>query len=334
MKQKIEWYKEVLELEPGSKIFFPLAQMLAKDGQPEEAIQILRQGIARHSDHVEARFLLVELLFKHGDKQELWREVDSVSSLLGGYPGFWQAWGERLGADPATRDAGLAVIFLAAYIRNDSLSWADIIATGLKGLLEDDAPSTDRAHTAAQEAGANAPVPTPALPAEAIAEESQPEEVMAEELSSGDAAPEAAAQPVDMSLEPSSEAPLDTGGMTASAPLREAAASITAAEETPADEEESEEPFSLRTRSMAEVLAEQGDMPGALEIYQELFEAASGEAEKTALSSRMAELKQRLESGAPGEEKSTEEAKNAPAKNRLSDMLEALAQRLEARSLQ
>ena len=37
------------------------------------------------------------------------------------------------------------------------------------------------------------------------------------------------------------------------------------------DADEGEERFSLRTRSMAEVLAEQGDIKGALDIYHVVF---------------------------------------------------------------
>lgn len=324
MKQKIEWYREVLELEPGSKIFFPLARMLAEDGQVVEAISVLRQGVARHADHTEARFLLVELLFQEGDREGLWAEVDAVSAVLGGYPGFWQAWGERLGASPATRDAGLAVIFLAAYMRHDSLSWADIIASGLKGLLDE---GPDSVHstiapvvTSKREGGKAACVPR----------------IVQNGSEKNEAPPTvedaATARPV-ITFSPSNAVSTTVGEKKKEGAPVELAV-VSSETQTPEDDE-SEEPFSLRTRSMAEVLAEQGDIAGALEIYQELLDAASIDTEKKALSSRMAELKLRLEpGGVPVQEKATEDAKGAPAKNRLSDMLEALAQRLEARSLQ
>ena len=45
MMDKIEWYREVLELEPSSKLFFPLARLLVEDGQPEAALETLRRGL-------------------------------------------------------------------------------------------------------------------------------------------------------------------------------------------------------------------------------------------------------------------------------------------------
>ena len=44
MTEKIEWYKEVLELEPNSKVFFPLARMLAEEQRTDEAVEILEQN--------------------------------------------------------------------------------------------------------------------------------------------------------------------------------------------------------------------------------------------------------------------------------------------------
>ena len=48
MTEKIQWYKEVLELEPNSKVFFPLARLLVEEGHLDEAVAVLEQGLARH----------------------------------------------------------------------------------------------------------------------------------------------------------------------------------------------------------------------------------------------------------------------------------------------
>ena len=60
MRRKIEWYQEVLALEPGSRIFFPLAKLFVEFGQFEDAERTLRQGLDRHPDSMEARLLLVQ----------------------------------------------------------------------------------------------------------------------------------------------------------------------------------------------------------------------------------------------------------------------------------
>lgn len=66
MTEKIDWYKEVLELEPNSKVFYPLSRLLAEAGRTDEAVDTLEQGLARHEEFLEARLFLVELLHQLG----------------------------------------------------------------------------------------------------------------------------------------------------------------------------------------------------------------------------------------------------------------------------
>lgn len=294
MNQKIEWYREVLEIEPNSKIFFPLSRMLAKDSRPDEAIAVLRQGVGRHPDHVEARLFLVELLYTCGRAVELQQEIDVLSVLFKNYPGFWRAWGERLFDEDSSRDAGLAAIFFAAFLQNTPVSWAGVIEHGLKSLVSGNA--TRPAATAPEAHPLAAP---PAPPAGELKPAVMP----------GDFA----ALTTIMAREP---VPADTA-----APEEDVHAFDEAAED------EDEEPITIRTRSMADILAEQGDVAGALDIYAELLAGASSEEEKAGLAARMDVLSGRTPPAnqAPGREAEGETKK---------DWLAILAQRLEARSLQ
>ncbi len=293
MKQKIEWYKEVLEIEPNSKIFFPLARMLDKDGRPDEAIAVLRQGVGRHPDHVEARLFLAELLYVNGKAIELQQEIETLSVLFKNYPGFWRAWGERLFDEDTTRDAGLAAMFLAAFLQNLPVSWAGVIEHGLMGLI---GQKPSRSSAAALESH---PLTTP------------------------DAAPE---KPLPV-VEPAVAAPFEVAP-----PSPPAADPLSVALPEPSydesDDEEADEPITLRTRSMADILAEQGDIAGALDIYAELLAAASGP-EKTELQKRMDVLSG---NGAPASDQVGDGAQAAQEEKK--DWLAILAQRLEARSLQ
>ena len=298
MKQKIEWYQEVLEIEPNSKIFFPLARMLAKDGRLDEAVSVLRQGAGRHPDHIEARLFLVELLHKADRTVEFQREMETLSTLFKTYPGFWRAWGERLFTDDATRDAGLAAIFLAAFLQNGSISWSGVIERGLKSLMSGEAnmPVGERISLAA-------PVvkPPPFVPETPLEEEE--------------------AKPLSVAID-DVIANIDALTSSVSANCKENYAD--------ADEDELDEPITLRTHSMADVLAEQGDISGALDIYTELLaESASPDVKK--------ELQLKIDTLAamstPGVDADVP-PKAHEEKNRLTDMLELLAQRLEAKSLQ
>ena len=294
MKQKIEWYREVLELEPGSRVFFPLARLLAGDGQTHDAIITLRQGVLRHPDHVEARLLLVELLSAQGSTSDLTVEVERLGALFAGYPGFWKAWSKELATNPAMQDAALAIRFFAAALQGQSLTWASIIEHGLQSLLHNADSFSE---------------PLPIRPTE--------RELVPDHVSSFTAAPVTADLELDEIETEEPTAVFDAPHMTA---LEES------------DEEDAEEAFSLRTRSMAEVLAEQGDVAGALDIYHELI-AAAPEGDRASLEARAEELSRRMTTNVSAQEPVGEKGEGtAKDGNRLIGLLESLAERLEARA--
>ena len=48
MMEKIEWYQEVLKLDPDSKVFFPLAKLLRDSQQPDKAPAALIPCVLSH----------------------------------------------------------------------------------------------------------------------------------------------------------------------------------------------------------------------------------------------------------------------------------------------
>ncbi|MCK9239245.1 tetratricopeptide repeat protein [Desulfocurvus sp.] len=286
MITKINWFKEVLELEPGSKVFFPLARLYFEDGNHAEAMTTLRQGLSRNPDHIEARFLLVEILSRLERDEEAAQEVGAITAMLSRYPAFWRVWAES--AAPGSKDSALALSFLAASFQGEALSWSRVIEKGLDAIFHGN--------------GA-APAPQAEAPG----------------------APEADA-PAQRRRKPA-------------APARRAAA---------------ETDPTIRTRTMADLLADQGDFQGALDIYSELADKASGHEadELTALIEKM-RLKLRrgpadgagpddADPGAPREEERDQApepgpdapapAEELPGKDKLLETLQALAERLEARA--
>lgn len=294
MKQKIEWYREVLELEPGSRVFFPLAKLLAADGQTAEAVNTLRQGLLRHQDHVEARLLLVELLHLQSDEESLCKEIERLGGLFSLYPGFWKAWSEVLACNPAFHDAALAMRFFSAALQGKSINWAGIIEQGLQAMMGEAASTFSPALTPHYQA-----VSEPAV----------------SNIAGG--VPPFTDSPSQASLPPLVSADADDNETAAQGGN---------------DDDDTEEAFSLRTRSMAEVLAEQGDIAGALDIYHELVQNVSDE-EKNSLAARIEELSTRMNGSASAEDKSDAVAP-APGgeSKRLVSLLESLAQRLEDRA--
>ena len=79
---------------------------------------------------------------------------------------------------------------------------------------------------------------------------------------------------------------------------------------------------SLRTRSMARVLEEQGATDEAAEIYRELLESCSSAEEEAELNAKLTSLLQNTENAASAQ----------PSASGVLDMLEALASRLENRN--
>ncbi|MDM8216055.1 hypothetical protein QUW15_07810, partial [Desulfovibrio piger] len=131
---------------------------------------------------------------------------------------------------------------------------------------------------------------------------------------------------------PETEAPLlaDTDSDTAVDLAADLALDIPA-ESEPAEEAPQQETFSIRTRSMAEVLAEQGDLQGALEIYQELAQAADGP-EKDELSQRIVTLQARLGGAVPTPAVEEAPAKAPTGKEQVLSVLTSLAKGLESRA--
>lgn len=334
MMTKIEWYKEVLAIEPNSKVFFPLAKLLIETGDIADAQQVLAQGIDRHPEYFEAKFLLVDVLQQLGRAEESRRQVWELTTKMSGYAAFWKEWGCMLSGQEKGRDLALAVQFLAASFQGAPISWAEVIEHGLIALGHG-APSAARPKPA-PDLKSEAPA-TPAQ-APASARSSQEEQLPVVEQ----------AQPEVVAV----LAPTPAGGPA----VAEISARVLAAE--PADEDESdeeEETFSLRTRTMAELLAEQGDHVGALDIYRELHAATPPGQESDDLARRIDKMIARMQekpgkvdangarrggsaaSGTSGvadahDAAGAHEAGGLRSKKKLMSALEKLAQRLEARA--
>ena len=263
MNKKIEWYQEVLSLEPGSRVFFPLAKLFVETGQPEDAVATLRQGLDRHPDYLEARMLLVELLTELGRESEVHDQLARVINPLRDYPAFWRGWARSLPAEQ--RDLAVFLMLVASNISGDTIKWTDVVFEGIGTL-------------ASRLVGAPLPPPTECPPPFRLPEREQ----------------QAEAEP-------------DTAGQ----PFRPGTGAF-------------------RTKTMADLLASQGDVDGALEIYRELLQSTMSDERRNELRERIVQLERGRENGA-GHGAELGDAFSVHAKNRLISTLETLAARFEAR---
>lgn len=129
MMAKIEWYEEILALEPGSKVFFPFAKRLAEDGLHDKALAVLRHGLVQHPEYLEARVFLTHLLFAVGDTQTAMTESQQVFARLAPYPAFWEAL--SLANEAVPGDMSLLLRFMAESLRSPGLSLATALRRGL-----------------------------------------------------------------------------------------------------------------------------------------------------------------------------------------------------------
>jgi tetratricopeptide (TPR) repeat protein len=299
MRRKIEWYQEVLALEPGSRVFFPLARLFVEFGQYEDAEKTLRQGLDRHPDAMEARLLLVQVLSRLEKLDEAREQVILVTKSLERYPAFWSLWAQHT-ADK-DRDFSVFLMLVASHFTDKPVKWTDVVMEGMHSLSERlFGPQKAKPARAARPVASAAPAAVP------------PAHDCAPEPSFESAAPPPPADPIALAhpVEPDD---------SADAPY-----------EGPAPEKSS-----FRTRTMAELLASQGDFSGALGIYRELWGQALDDTERADLSGRIKSLEDGL-AQAPRQESAQvppvgEDPFGKQAKNRLMSTLEALAARLESR---
>lgn len=261
MSKKIEWYQEVLSLEPGSRVFFPLAKLFVQNGMPEDAVITLRKGLDRHPDYLEARMLLVELLTELEREDEVHEQLQRVINPLRDYPAFWRGWARSLPAEQ--RDLAVFLMLVSQNISGDAIKWTDVVFEGISTLA-------DRL--------VGAPLPPPC------------------KVSAPSYLPQVDIVTDDCFEDDEVDIPRPRG-------------------------------ISFRTKTMADLLASQGDVPGALEIYRELLQNTLSDERRTELTARIAEL----EGGDGFDISGGEDTFSVHAKNRLLSTLETLASRFEAR---
>ena len=276
MMEKIEWYQEVLKLDPDSKVFFPLAKLLRDSQQPDKAIEVLRAGLQHSSVFFEARLLLIQILFEQSRAGECSDELSTVTGLLERYPAFWEVWAESV--SEKNRDLALAIRLMASTIRHPEHSLSLILESGL-GILQD----VRRSFSSSQSIEAS---------------DSEPCGVSHEETLCTATPSAQALSSCTVPVEESSiaDAELLESMLEESAPVREHPSCVTPFlpnkaksvhwvdpdEDSDLMADENPEEPTLRTRSMADVLAEQGDIVGGQNQLMSLLESLADRLEARA----------------------------------------------------
>ncbi|MFO7816430.1 MAG: tetratricopeptide repeat protein [Desulfovibrionales bacterium] len=322
MEQKEKFYLDVLELEPGSRLFYPLADIYLKQNRLREAREVLLNGLKHHPDHFDARLLLAAIHFELGEKEESLELVRDIFSRIQSRFFFWDLLARDY-QDAGREEMGLALKIISAQSRNEPVSLAGIMRVGLESFLNSG----------------------PDDPAGTSSSESRPENTVSRAPETGDT-PETDED--DQEIEtPESEA---------------RSGEEEGADRYPMLDEDAEEVEDLdfddpaRTRSMADLLFNQEEYEQALRIYRHLWRGTKPGAERRELEDIIVTLENKLspekdreedmggEAELPenGEDLAGEEAGsgNVPAKeaaveqkrDEVVDTLTRLAERLEQRA--
>ena len=301
IQAKIKWYKEVLELDPGSKVFFPLARLLVKERDLIEAVSVLKAGLERHPEHFEARLLLLNCLERVEDFDQINTELGALGDILKRYPNFWKIWAGLLAAEPGSQDAALAMTFLAAAFEETPITWRDVIDRGLQACLEENADNFLISHPVSKQ---NSTSVSESVPAD---HDMESVEDVAETV-----------VPVTSSQ--------DISQLKSLAELEGEIPLIRKQETVFSGTMEGGESISERTLSMAQILADQGDLKGALELCDELTEQVTSREELENITELRTMILADKKNSVP------DESKAVTSKDRIVHTLEALAERLEARA--
>ena len=322
--EKAKWYQEVLSLDPDSRIFLPYARLLAELGRAGEAVDVLKAGLGKHPEFLEARLYLIELLHLAGQDAAAGLEAEGIIDLLGQSPALWRIWSRRPGL---RADQAAMLLFFAASMQKNGHSLADVFEAGIAALENGAAPEPSvpgKTMTGCPTPEAAPEIPAAPAPAELSGDGkafTMPEDAAWYALDSvpedddvyddeQDEQPVAALRFVQEAASP----------ISSFQPEPENAGYVPSMTTVPRGLLEGKS--SLRTRSMARVLEEQGATDEAAEIYRELLESCSSAEEEAELNAKLTSLLQNTENAASAQ----------PSASGVLDMLEALASRLENRN--
>ncbi|WP_457572320.1 tetratricopeptide repeat protein [Desulfovulcanus sp.] len=338
MQDKINFYEEVLALDPHSKLFFPLARLYLENKQIKKAQEVLKAGLEKHPEHLEAKLFLAKIYFLQGQEEEGEKICAEIFELLKDNSFFWTSL-ERFWAKKGQVDLALAFKFIAGYAQGQEFTWSQILKAGLLALEK------------SPEVGIKAPLEEGKEKNMAVMETLPSEQINVQEWASrpvkessvefGQLSGQETSGDKQVGMSHDEEAPDQTETASETGALVDADKVID--EEFDEVEEVKDLNFEqeARTRSLADLLFEQEEYAKALDIYEELWRASLPGSERKELENRIKEIKNLLagEENRPEQKMAAESDSNEEAipeedigQDEVVDFLSSLAERLEARA--
>jgi tetratricopeptide (TPR) repeat protein len=129
MQEKIALYEEILQQDPGARIFYPLARMYFDAARLDDALAVLDRGLASHHEHLGAMLLRLEILDEKGSAQAE-PAARVIAKALIRTPSLWRLW-SRQAAGEGQQDLALALRFVAGAAGGDEMTWSGLLAAGM-----------------------------------------------------------------------------------------------------------------------------------------------------------------------------------------------------------
>lgn len=349
-QEKALWYREVLSIDPASRIFLPYARLLMEHGRSCEAMDILRSGLAKHPEFLEARLFFIDVLCSLGEEKAAALEAAPLIEALSHCSSLWKVWSMR---SDIRADQAAMLLFFGTTFKEGGPSMLDVFRAGISSLSMGNAAADAMAKNKQDAAlppqdEKQHPHETPQNPAHAAPAPQTVKDGACACPNAGQAAPSPHAPCFVMSENtpwysldsvPDDDDVMDDGDVDDGESAKPAPVISPAmqnlfppemqAEKTRLREQDyssalsAQSPLegksSLCTRSMACILEEQGAMAEAAGIYRELLKNSASDEERAELKAKLDSLRQREEIA-------------SPASSGIINMLETLAVRLENKS--
>ncbi len=139
-QDRIEFYEQLLEIEPCSKLFFTLARLYFDHNDLEKARKILESGLEKHPEHIQAKLLLASVMERAGDLSAARGIYREIFDRIFNYPELWAGLAAGFREEGRSEPA-LAAAFLSSWIADPSLTWSRVFQNGLDSLKGPDTSS-------------------------------------------------------------------------------------------------------------------------------------------------------------------------------------------------
>ncbi len=340
MNDKLELYREIVEIDPSSRVFFLYAQLLEKEGKIDETLNVLALGLEKQPDYLEARLYYIDLLAKHDKIESAQIQLHKFTDILKKYPGFWSVWSRLTAEENSTISSTLAL--LSAFFTNPSLTLMEVIQAGLQHYNSSTIPFGNASFLTNTPADKN--------------DDKKDEASKVIETTHDFTEDEAELKANIENIVHLQDAPFSANALAEPQEIFEEKTfteesfsiddfkkeeEVTSNQEIIAEVRVSSAKTSTHTRSMADLLATQGDVEGAIAIYSELLENAD-ESQIESLKQRIIELEAQQNSLGDNSSEGQNNFKAIESQSRtknskglspkMQSMLEQLATRLEKRA--